>query len=250
MCLVAEKWSQHIRLGECHVHDTIAVTKILLRYYYSVWWLLFSLCKLLWGAHLSSIQVCSGTFSPLCANEISFNILMPLFYATPGGLFLLILHVPLLISPFLFPHATTFPLLSFYLAITFPLLPSRTYSASKGPRGTGWMATSFSFPLMLSSHSAVACSVRAERTPGSPPEASARRSPPLPAHLREPSEWSTIVLAVIWWPHSTGRQSQESGGSLPPPHLTGCVEALLIFFFFFFFVKHVNSSRKELCKHW
>lgn len=104
-----------------------------------------------------------------------------------------------------------------------------THSASKATRGSGWVATSFSFPLMLSSHSAVACSVRAERTPGSPPEASARRSPPLPAHLREPSEWSAIVLAVIWWPHSTGRQSQGPGGS---PLLTGCDEALPFFLLF------------------
>lgn len=98
------------------------------------------------------------------------------------------------------------------------LAPILTYLASKGARGSSWMATSFSFPLMLSSHSAVACSVRAEQTPGSPPEASARRSPPLPAHLREPSEWSAIVLAVIRWPHSTGRQSQEPAP--PPPRRT------------------------------
>lgn len=126
------------------------------------------------------------------------------------------------------------PLLS---SPSYPPLPlhhlsiAPTSTASKDARGSSWVATSFSFPLRLSSHSVVACSVRAERTPGSPPEASARRSPLLPAHLREPSEWSTIVLAVIWWPHSTGRQSQEPGGS---PHLTGCVEALLIFFLFFF----------------
>lgn len=107
----------------------------------------------------------------------------------------------LLVSPLLLPHH---PL---------SLAPILTYSASKGTHGSSWMATSFSFPLMLSSHSVVACSVRAEQTPGSRPEASARRSPPLPAHLREPSEWSAIVLAVIWWPHSTGRQRQE-----PAPH--------------------------------
>lgn len=137
-----------------------------------------------------------------------------------------------------FPSFSFPPLLSTVLLSSLLLLPLHhlflapipTYSASKATRGSGWVATSFSFPLMLSSHSAVACSVRAEQTPGSPPEASARRSPPLPAHLREPSEWSAIVLAVIWWLHSTGRQSQEPGGS---PHLTGCDEALLIFFLLF-----------------
>ena len=132
-----------------------------------------------------------------------------------------LLTSPLLSSPLLLPHHH------------LSLAPIHTYSASKGTLGSSWMATSFSFPLMLSSHSAVACSVRAEQAPGSPPEASARRSPPLPAHFREPSEWSAIVLAVIWWPHSTGRQSQEPGASTPSPHLTGYVETLLIFFFFF-----------------
>ncbi len=149
--------------------------------------------------------------------------------------------------PFLSVSLLSNPLLSFYLSITFHLLPSRTSSASKGTRGSSWMATGFSFPLMLSSHSAVAC-VRAERTPGSPPEASARRSPPLPAHLREPSEWSAIVLAVIWWPHSTGRQSQEPGGS--PTSLA--VLRLSWFFFFSFLLnmsiaQEMNSANTDRC---
>lgn len=127
------------------------------------------------------------------------------------------------------------------------LAPIRTCSASKATRGSGWVATSFSFPLLLSSHSAVACSVRAERTPGSPPEASTRRSPALPAHLREPSEWRAIVLAVIWWPHSTGRQSQEPGVS---PHLTGQNEPLLIFLYFLLsmlIAKERSSGNTDKC---
>lgn len=142
-------------------------------------------------------------------------------------------------SMFLLCHSWK-PCFIFLIFLSSPLLlplhhlslaPIRTYSASKGTRGTGWVATSFSFPLVLSSHSAVACSVRAEQTPGSPPEACARRSPPLPAHLREPSEWRTIVLAVIWWPHSTGRQSQEPGGS-PTPYPPVLAVLRLSWFFF------------------
>lgn len=117
-------------------------------------------------------------------SEISSSILWRLF--SPLSL----------ISPFIFPLAATSPF-HFSPLHHLSLAPIHTYSASKGTPGSSCMATSFSFPLMLSSHSAVACSVRAEQTPGSPPEASARRSPPLPAHLREPSEWSAIVLAVI-----------------------------------------------------
>lgn len=118
-------------------------------------------------------------------------------------------------------HPECFFLLLYYLISVFHVLhfgstadlsfaSILTSSASKGTRGSSWMATSFSFPLLLCSHSVVACSVGAEQTPGSLPETSARRSPPLPAHLRQPSEWRAIVLlAVIWWPHSTGRQSWE-----------------------------------------
>lgn len=58
-------------------------------------------------------------------------------------------------------------------------------------------------------------------------------SPTLPAHLSEPSEWSTIVLAVIWWLHSTERQSQ----GLAPLNLAGCADFLK--------KKHINGSRKE-----
>lgn len=206
----------------------VSVTMTFLRNDYSVRWLMIVFIQ-------TRVRVSSGTFSLFYTDENSFKILWchswrPFFFL----LFFIFLSFP----NFSLPFATTSalhvsPLLSFYLTITFPLLPLRTFSASKDTRGSGWMTTSFSFPLMLSSHSAVACSVRAERTPGSPPEASARRSPPLPAHLREPSEWSTIVLAVIWWPHSTGRQSQEPGGSPTAPTPTGYVEALLVFFFLF-----------------
>jgi len=58
-------------------------------------------------------------------------------------------------------------------------------------------------------------------------------------NLRKSSEWSTIVLAVIWWPHSTGRQSQEPGP--PPPWLRPD---------YYIFFKHFNSSRKEPFEHW
>lgn len=64
--------------------------------------------------------------------------------------------------------------------------PDFSLSVSKGSRGSSWVATSLSFPLRLLNHSTVACSIRAEPTPGSLPEASARRSPLLPAHLSDP----------------------------------------------------------------
>lgn len=124
----------------------------------------------------------------------------------------------------LITHCSPSPLLSSSLHPSplhhFSLARIQTLPASKATRGSGWVATSFSFPLMLSSHSAVACSVRAEWTPGSPPEASARRSPPLPAHLREALEWSTIVLAVIWWPRSSSRHRAWGSSTSLDSHIT------------------------------
>lgn len=142
------------------------------------------------------------------------------------------------ISPYLLPCATTFPtrFYPFNHSVTYPspFACSHTYSASKGTSGSGWVATSFSFPPRLSSHSAVACSVRAERTPGSPPEASVRRSPPLPAHLRALRMEHHCPGCYLMAP--LNRQTKPKAWAVsphPPLHLTGCVQALLISFLFF-----------------
>lgn len=120
----------------------------------------------------------------------------------------------------------TFP--CFFLLHHLYLASIMAYSASKAPHGSSWVAASLSFPLMLPSHWAVACSIRAERTPGSLPEVFTRRSPPLPAHLSDPLEWSTIVLVVIWWLHSSDRQSWEAA---PHPPSTSIANSFLSFFF-------------------
>lgn len=118
-----------------------------------------------------------------------------------------------------------------FLASSCPYRAQHQRAAS----GSSWVATSFSFPVLLCSHWAAPRSVRAERTPGSPPEALASRSPLLPARLREPSEWSAIVLSVIRWPRSTCTQS-------PQPHST----FLLVLRPFLC----KNSSKIKLCKYW
>lgn len=118
-------------------------------------------------------------------------------------------------------------------SLVFPPPSPLPYSASKSPHGSSWVAASLSFPLMHLSHSAVACSIRAERTPGSLPEAFARRSPPLPAHLSDPLRMERhcpgcYLMAPLH------RQTKLRGCPpciLPPPQLP-----IILFFSFFVFL--------------
>lgn len=130
-----------------------------------------------------------------------------------------------------FETRTLFQFLHVSLSRVFPPPSPLPYSASKSPHGSSWVAASLSFPLMHLSHSAVACPIRAERTPGSLPEAFARRSPPLPAHLSDPLRMEhhcpgCYLMAPLH------RQTKLRG--YPPPSPASSLHLNWQFFFFLF----------------
>lgn len=78
----------------------------------------------------------------------------PVRSASALSLFLPFPLVPLPFFSISFLTSPYFSSASSYFSITFTLLPT-LLSPSKDTRGSSWVAASFSFPLMLSNHSAV-----------------------------------------------------------------------------------------------